>query len=65
MRIEMKEELKTTVSTSSEGYLFILQDGVKVKISGAQVEKILQWLQEGNGLNLKSDWNNGVVQAES
>lgn len=64
MRMELKEELKTTVSISADGYMFILQDGVKVKMSGGQVEKVLQWLQDGNGLNLKSDWNNGVVQAE-
>lgn len=64
MRMELKEELKTTVSISPDGYMFILQDGVKVKLSGGQVEKVLQWLQDGNGLNLKSDWNNGVVQAE-
>lgn len=65
MRMELKEELKTMVSRSDEGYLFILQDGVKVKLSGGQVEKIVKWLQDGNGLNLESDWNNGVVQAES
>lgn len=65
MRIEFKEELKTTVSKSAEGYVFILQDGAKVKLSGGQVEKIVKWLQDGNGLALESDWNNGVVQADS
>lgn len=64
MRMELKEEFKTTVSRNDDGYLFIIQGDVKVKISGGQVEKIVKWLQEGNGLNLEADWNNGIAQAK-
>lgn len=65
MRMELKEEFKTDIYRSERGYLVITQDGVRIKLSGGQLVKLLKWLEDGNGLNLEADWNNGIDQAES
>lgn len=62
MGIEFKEELRVDVHATDDGYLEIRQDGARILISAGQVKKLLSWLEDGNGLSIEQDWNNGVHQ---
>jgi hypothetical protein len=64
MSIELKEEFKTDVSISNPGYLRIRQEGVQVLLSAGQVKTLLKWLEDGNGLSLEADWNNGIDEID-
>ena len=64
MRMELKEEFKTNASITDDGYLIISQEEMVVTLSGGQVETLLKWLQDGSGLSLERDWNNGADLVE-
>lgn len=64
MGIELKEEFKTDASVTDAGYLTLRQGGDQILMSASQVKILLEWLQDGNGLRLEQNWDNGVDQVE-
>ena len=64
MAIELKEEFRTDASVTDSGYLALKQGGAQVLLSASQVKILLEWLQDGNGLSLEQNWDNGVDQVE-
>lgn len=64
MGIEMKPEVETRISSTDEGYVNISQEGVFVSLSAGQVEQLLTWLENGAGLAIETDWNNGIRELD-
>lgn len=55
----LKPEIYTEIERTVEGVLLIIQEDGRVSLSAVQVKALLDWLKEGHGLNLESDWNEG------
>ena len=60
--MKLKGAIETEFSRDEDGFLTIRQNHDVVKLSYAQLVIILDWLEEGNGINLDSDWNNGISE---
>lgn len=58
--MHLKSVVEAEISRDEDGFLEIKQPNVKVKLSYPQVAQLLEWLSDGNGLNLEADWNDGV-----
>lgn len=62
VRMKLKNEIATTVETDDSGYLRISQPGAEVKLSCRQVELVVDFLRDGNGLAMREDWSNGIAE---
>lgn len=64
MSFELKEETRTEIALTERGYLVITQNSRMVRLSANQVKKLLSWLEDGKGLRVEQDWNNGMEGVE-
>lgn len=60
----IKGSKETEVIRDEDGYVIIKQMEGTVSLSEPQVKSFLDWLKNGNGLCVESDWNNGVAKEE-
>lgn len=61
----IKGTQETEVMRDEDGYVIIKQMKGTVTLSLPQMDAVLQWLREGNGLCAEADWNAGLVKAEA
>lgn len=62
--LSLKPEIATRLLADDNGYLHISQGGKDIRLSYAQVDKLLVFLQKGNGMRLEAGWNHGLTEGE-
>lgn len=63
MHIVLKKEIDTVFRCDADGYLSISQQGKSVQLSCRQVKILLAQLEDGHGLALESNWNDGLERS--
>lgn len=62
--LRLKAEIETSIRTDANGYLWVEQNGKAVILSCGQVQKLLAFLEDGNGLAMEMDWAAGKIEGE-
>lgn len=62
--MNLKGSQETEVMRDEDGFLIIKQMKGTVTLSLPQMDAVLDWLRQGNGLAAEADWNKGVMKAD-